>query len=159
MCIRDRANTGTSYSNCKVLYIDINGDGLTDKLYYNVNNVVTTMNQGNTGTDDGLTDWGLVGLYKNINESKGLGSSLGKEYSSGAGKSITFGLSIGIGKALTGIQLVDMNGDGLVDFYRDVNGNGVVNFNKGNGFDLTDSCVLNFNINPNSCLLYTSRCV
>ncbi|MBK6821920.1 MAG: hypothetical protein IPG87_02620 [Saprospiraceae bacterium] len=108
------------------------------------------MNQGNTGTDDALTDWGLVGLYKNINESKGLGSSLGKEYSSGAGKSITFGLSIGIGKALTGIQLVDMNGDGLVDFYRDVNGNGVVNFNKGNGFDLTDSCVLNFNINPNS---------
>ncbi|MBK7695350.1 MAG: thrombospondin type 3 repeat-containing protein [Saprospiraceae bacterium] len=144
------ANTGTSYNNCKVLYIDINGDGLTDKLYYNVNNVVTKMNQGNTGTDDGLTDWGLVGLYKNINESKGLGSSLGKEYSSGAGKSITFGLSIGIGKALTGIQLVDMNGDGLVDFYRDVNGNGVVNFNKGNGFDLTDSCVLNFNINPNS---------
>ena len=146
-------NYGESESETTILWADINGDGLNDRLIYdkNTDELRTSLNMGITGVDDpqGELSWGNVKLNSSYNTSQGygLGVSLGK------GHSIAGGISTTSGEANTNGTLIDLNGDGLLDYYYAFEldlifftiSYPIVMYNTGNGF-VQAPCILNFDL-------------
>ena len=136
------------YSSAQVLWTDINGDGQNDRLLYNGDSLKVRLNLGITGEDDVLfKSWGAIPINKNENKSYGLG--LGITF--GKGFSGTVGLSAGMSKADPEGLLIDMNGDGLPDYYGKYGGNdNKIIYNTGNGFAVSDSCQEFFDFKDNA---------
>jgi RHS repeat-associated protein len=126
----------------KLLWIDINGDGLPDRI--NVDGgIKVSLNLG-YGFDsektwvNGTND--LNGTQSNI--SGGFGYSYGDNSYSG-------GISASVSKAYTERNIADINGDGLPDLLLDFGGEGLkYKLNTGIAFDNTEHSVsgfINFN--------------
>ena len=155
------ANFALGDSKTQVLWADINGDGLSDRLTYsisgNVGNLQTKLNMGIAGDDDAYLPWGNVALAQNVNRSAGggIGLTIGKGYS------ITAGFSGGIGSSDAMGTLTDINGDGLLDYHSMcidytnfpfLSVSSDVLYNRGDGFEADpgifcqDECPVNFNL-------------
>ncbi|WP_157367925.1 SpvB/TcaC N-terminal domain-containing protein [Alloactinosynnema sp. L-07] len=118
-------NLGGGESDSAHDLIDINGDGLPDKLYENGD---AALNLGYTFA--GREPW--PGGPLNEGETKNAGVNLGfnTDYYGFAG-----GVSAGVGTSKTDATLMDMNGDGLMDRVFSDGGNALsVAINTGNGF-------------------------
>ncbi|MBP6184083.1 MAG: thrombospondin type 3 repeat-containing protein [Saprospiraceae bacterium] len=143
---------GQSKSEAQVIWVDINGDGLSDRLVYDVNNFNVGLNLGISGEDSPVEQWGDVPLNRQSNYSEGGG--LGFNY--GKGHSIAGGFSLGTGSANTNGQLIDINGDGLLDYiFReniDILPQYFVVFNSGGKIELVeeDPCITNFKLNTHA---------
>jgi RHS repeat-associated protein len=134
-------------SAASILWQDINGDGLSDRLQLLSNAVSVSLNKGSgiLGTASSL--WNNFGIDRDENKSYsgGLGVSLYQGYS------ISLGLSAGWGDSNTKGTLRDLNGDGLNDFIEEgTNGNYLVYYNRGNGFANTTACQLSASLNQSS---------
>jgi RHS repeat-associated protein len=139
---------GASRSNTRILWTDINGDGLSDRLEY-VDVLKTRLNLGILGIDDpDERNFGDINMGQNVNLSVGGGMG----FAWGVGNGISAGISSGIGSNNVTYQLLDFNGDGLLDFYSFIdelpNLSPFVVYNTGNGFDLdpNNKCDPNFNL-------------
>jgi RHS repeat-associated protein len=130
-----RGNTGAGISGnfnkgkskTKSMYIDINGDGLAD--YLERNEGANTMNVSlNNGTPHPVPvgSWPAVHLFDSRSEgySGGIGASLWNG-------SVEAGVSLTSNKNNTHNTVVDINGDGLMDFVNTEN-NVQVQLNTGN---------------------------
>jgi RHS repeat-associated protein len=118
-------NLGGGDSNSRHDLIDINGDGLPDKVYANGD---AALNLGYSFADTEPWPGGPV----NDGETRNTGVNLGfnTNYYGIAG-----GVSAALGSSVTDASLMDMNGDGLMDRVFSNDGNPVgVAINKGNGF-------------------------
>lgn len=111
----------------KYSLIDVNGDGLPDKVIDNGKKVC--LNLGYSFTDE--IDWGITEIQKGKAStiSAGMGFGFNIKHSSYAGG---FGLTTTSGGASH--MLMDINSDGLVDIVEEDNETIKVSFNTGNGF-------------------------
>lgn len=128
-----------SYNKNKEYWLDINGDGLVDKI----NKTSIKLNYGN-----GLVDNGLAGGFNGFEESYSkpmtstsfsLGGSISSILDAVQGFQMGFAISGGLGGGSTTAESKltynDVNGDGLVDMLI-VNGSSTaVRYNLGNRFD------------------------
>lgn len=131
MTISGGVNVGENDDASVAGWIDINNDGLPDKVYSNGN---VCMNLGYTFTAP--ENWGITNIELNTTEDKGINASLG----------ISLGFNLVNGSFQGGGSLQqssgkgfasfnDVNGDGLIDKLA-INASGVllVQLNRGNGF-------------------------
>lgn len=105
-------------------WVDINGDGLTDRIY---NSGVVSLNLGYKFAPG--EQWGTGGI--DASHSYSVGAGIGIDIDQGS-----FEAGIGLSRtvASNSIQLNDINGDGLPDVLTMSGGNVIVRLNKGNGF-------------------------
>jgi RHS repeat-associated protein len=117
---------GRSLTN--TLWTDINGDGLTDFVHKDAaGNVLVDLTLG-YATDSTPSGWNLPGIF----DSAATNISAGTGFSKWNG-SVELGLSMTSAWNNMQSTLVDMNGDGLLDFVN--TGNGInVSLNSGNKF-------------------------
>ena len=147
-------NYGESESETTILWADINGDGLNDRLIYDIDSskLFTSLNMGITGIDDpmGELSWGEIELNNSTNTSQGFGLGI----SIGRGHSIAGGYSASSGVGNTNGTLIDLNGDGLLDYYSTFDlpilpfleiSFPIIYYNTGNGFE-RPLCILDFNM-------------
>ncbi|HLO56875.1 MAG TPA: RHS repeat-associated core domain-containing protein [Saprospiraceae bacterium] len=145
-------NFSSSNSTTKVLWTDINGDGLSDRLEYDGAAVKSRLNLGVLGLDDVDENiYPFISMGNNTNSSAGGGIGI----TWGKGNSISAGYSAGIGSSDTDGQLIDINGDGLLDYYGQLSafpGVYFIKYNYGNGFyfDAGTFCNPNFNLIRNA---------
>jgi hypothetical protein len=138
---------GESYDVFKM--IDINGDGLLDKVKGDGH---LSMNIGYNSLN--YEDWNVDDVYHNVSDNFTLGGSVGasgittamadylgeqKEYQKD-GYSLALGLGGNWGKAFTDATFIDINGDGLVDRIRDNitapgSGDCAIEINSGMGYE------------------------
>jgi len=116
---------GHSDEQTSVTYLDINGDGLPDRL--NGDGTVQ-LNLGKSFTDP--IDWNIVDINKAHTDNKPA-PSFGFDYDNG---SITGGLGISSSATTNSISYQDVNGDGLVDKLTMQDNNLTVSFNTSAGF-------------------------
>ncbi|MDX2069123.1 MAG: toxin TcdB middle/N-terminal domain-containing protein [Haliscomenobacter sp.] len=116
-------NLGYNLQSTNVSWIDMNGDGLPDKVYQDGQ---VALNLGYSFTP--LEDWN----FKGIDESKSLnfGAGIGVNLISGT---IQAGIGLTRSEDNTNFALLDVNGDGLPDKIS-ATGNLNVQLNTGNGF-------------------------
>ena len=121
------ANVSRGTSTPQFDLMDVNGDGLPDRVIQSGGNLSVQLNLGYKFADP--EPWG-AGVISD-GESKGLAGSLGYNDSiyGWAG-----GVNLGRNDAHTKATLVDINGDGLLDRVRPAGGALSVGFNTGNGF-------------------------
>ena len=118
-------NIGAAKSNSSSVWIDINGDGLTDyvkdgRVYIFNGKYFEEENGWNQGSD----------MFQN--DSKSYGGGLGVNLWGG---SWVMGTGINHSNSKTDITFIDLNGDGLPDkVYSDGGKNYYVKFNKGDSF-------------------------
>ena len=146
MMVSGSLSKGQSTSDINVLWTDINGDGLSDRLDYNGTDVIANLNMGRKGIDDEITNWGNIQLARNTNNSDGGGLGVTR----GKGLSISAGMSVGIGSSDSDRFLQDMNGDGLPDYCYSENNVLKVRYNLGDGFNPDSDCSEDFNMNRQS---------
>lgn len=136
-------------SETDYMWFDINGDGLTDKLDENTNalDIALNLGKGINHLSPIESNWGNVHLSKDSNHSTGLGGG----FSSGQDHSIGGGLNISWTNTSTISDLMDINGDGLLDYvYLDPPNTLNVRYNKGNSFGTADECTLNIDLKTTS---------
>ncbi|HEY1214698.1 MAG TPA: toxin TcdB middle/N-terminal domain-containing protein, partial [Bryobacteraceae bacterium] len=135
---------GTNQSN--FLYVDMNGDGLPDRVNQGTHRVALNLGYG-FGPDE---DWGFDQIQAGGSNSFSGGAGLGYNFGQ---NSISVGISLSRSDNYSKQMLQDMNGDGLPDLVSIAGGSPAlqVRLNTGNGFS-TD--VLNWTgagvINTNS---------
>lgn len=117
---------GNNDDETPALWIDMNNDGLPEKVY---SNGLASLNLGYKFAAP--EPWGIVDIEKNKSDERGAGISFGVNRVNGSFQ-VGFSLQRSDGAAST--SFVDLNGDMLVDkIWR--NGNVIsVQLNKGNGF-------------------------
>jgi RHS repeat-associated protein len=121
-------STSTGKENTLNSWIDINGDGLPDKLFEDGR---VALNYGYTfGTPE---NWGFEGIQEGKNEDFGAGATLGFSYGL---NSIMGGIGLNRTEGEVTLTLHDVNSDGLADFMFKHNQTGqiLVKLNMGNGF-------------------------
>ncbi len=142
-------NYGHGDSQVDVLWADINGDGLSDRLTIDPSGKISTFLNMGHDLQDLNSDWGS-NLALNLDENTSFG--LGAGISIGQGNSIAIGLSLGGGRATSHGRLIDINGDGLLDYVSSKEtSDGLlyfVQYNTGTGF-VEDSCPLPFDLTDN----------
>ena len=116
-------NRSRSTSRSKGLLIDINGDGLPDKLMNNGNGLTTVVyNKGNNNLNS--SSLALPDAISSVNE--GTTSNISTTASATAGVSVgvarlNFGIQVtpwGTSESTADVMLTDMDGDGLVDWVK-----------------------------------------
>ena len=134
LSISGGVGSSTSTNTTDEMLIDINGDGLPDRIYQGTNNVLVAYNCGNQTFSGGysLTGISAVGRDKTNSTTSTLGITGGFtfggtiKFNAGA-QSSPVGTSVSYGE----VCLTDMNGDGLVDYvYKNNNGAIHVRYNK-----------------------------
>ncbi|WP_228393949.1 SpvB/TcaC N-terminal domain-containing protein [Chryseobacterium artocarpi] len=132
----DSYDRGTKY------WLDINGDGLVDRVELNDGQVKYKLNYGNGLVNAPYEDYPYLKTY----ESKPVGStsvSIGGGLSGMISQTATFSSGWGISGSLTGssstgsskVMFQDINGDGMIDLISmDNDGNTSVSYNMGNKF-------------------------
>jgi Salmonella virulence plasmid 65kDa B protein len=118
-------NGGYSASNGNGLisFMDINGDGLPDKVYRDGGVLKFKANLGSLGTNTGFSNIALpVSGINSISRTSSDSKSVGAQASFGAFVGYTYNKS----KSVTSTYFSDVNGDGLVDLVDD----GSVQFNQ-----------------------------
>ena len=117
--------TGTDYTS--YTYMDVNGDGLPDKIRKNASREVAL----NTGY--GFLPWANMGNdFFNEGTSSNSGMSIGANFDI-AQASIGGGLGVNVSTNNTVTSFVDMNGDGLPDYVTADGQDFRVSYNKGDG--------------------------
>ena len=116
---------GLSFTNCDMM--DVNGDGLPDRVCENSGTLTVQLNLGY-----GLAAPEIWGSAK-LNKGSSINGSVSFSYSDGV-KGFAGGASVASALTQNEAALIDMNGDGLLDrVYND--GNSIwVGFNTGAGF-------------------------
>lgn len=135
-----QGNFGFGDDKVSSTIIDINGDGLPDRVS---SDGKVKLNLGyNFGA---LEQWNINGIRSGVSNKQGAG--LGVNYSN---FSIAFGvgLSRDVNKSLVGTQ--DINGDGLEDILMNENGSVNVRYNKGNSFSEPMPLTSNFDLDKNT---------
>lgn len=122
-------NVGVSWNHDETVHswIDINGDGLVDKILKNKD---VQLNLGYQFSE--RKNWGLDKIQEG--ESTPLSLGLGVDYGS---SSISVGLGLNKSTSLSNFTLKDMNSDGLVDKVSREGNQIKVYLNNGNGFEST----------------------
>lgn len=135
-------NFATSKNRSNILWTDINGDGLTDRLTYDdaSKELFTKLNFGRKNEDDGSSFLWSNQHPLNLNENTAFGMGLGFTVGGGYGLAGGLGSSTGRSKVLS--MLIDVNGDGLADIIKSEGDDIKAYLNKGNGF--ADACSLIF---------------
>ena len=123
-------NTGSNQAN--FLYIDMNGDGLPDRVDQSSHLVYLNLGYGFGAGEN----WGFDQVQQGTSNSFSGGLGLGYNW---AQNSISVGVSLARSENATGISLQDMNGDGLPDLVTvapPLSGTSAlqVRLNTGNGF-------------------------
>jgi RHS repeat-associated protein len=120
-------NVNSNDDNAITSWIDINGDGLTDRIY---ESGVVSLNLGYKFAPG--ESWGAGGIDASHSFSAGAGLGVNIEQGS-------FEAGIGLSRttASNNIMLNDINGDGLPDELTMSGSNVMVRLNKGNGFGPT----------------------
>jgi len=139
-------NYGNGKSTTDVLWLDINGDGLSDRLTIKDFKVNAFLNMGYEEQDMTASIWDTSTPNTSLNRTEGYG--LGITY--GQGYSIGIGYSAGHGYTHAVNRLIDINGDGLLDKLTFSNiddslEDQLVYYNTGTGFSETP-CPLSFNL-------------
>jgi RHS repeat-associated protein len=120
--------TGTNQLN--FLYIDLNGDGLPDRVDQSNHRVALNLGYGFAAGED----WGFDQVQQGNSNSFSGGAGLGFNWGQ---NSISVGVSLSRSDNATSLMLQDMNGDGLPDLVT-MGSNGSpalqVRLNTGNGF-------------------------
>jgi len=119
---------GTNKSDTDL--IDINGDGLPDRVSQSGGILMVALNLGYSFAAP--EDWGAAVISSGDNTNGSIGGALGFNdgiYSYGGG------LTLARSESITRTSLIDVNGDGLIDRVREGSGNVIlVNLNQGNQF-------------------------
>jgi RHS repeat-associated protein len=120
---------GRGDSDARYDLLDVNGDGLPDRVSSSGSGLDVALNLGYGFAAP--ESWGTAAINDGASENGSIGVSLG--FNSGI-YDYAGGLSLSKNKSQTGQTLLDINGDGLLDRV-DPNGIGLrVAFNTGNGF-------------------------
>jgi len=117
--------TGSNQSN--FLYIDINGDGLPDRISQSNHRVALNLGYGFAAEED----WGFDQVQQGTSNSFSGGAGLGFNWGQ---NSISVGVSLSRSENATSLTLQDMNGDGLPDLVTVGPQTLQVRLNTGNGF-------------------------
>ena len=146
-----------SKSSTLTSWLDINGDGLMDRLEYREpqpepepgtgtipGSLSTSLNFGMTGEDDIHTEWSDLPPFVNLNSTFGLG--LGTTI--GGGLSFNAGYTANTSAASAVTSLIDFNGDGLVDYYIHNQDDETlrVRYNTGTGFSNEECPTIDYNL-------------
>jgi RHS repeat-associated protein len=130
---------GSDFSNYS--YIDINGDGLLDKVAVNGQ---VQLNLGYSYAAPETLSYGKFREGKTTSSNLGIGASIGGTITDNLPKGLSMfnaSISFGAGKSETlsdqKISLVDINNDGLADLVSSSGGNLSVQLNTGNRFVAT----------------------
>lgn len=141
------SNIGGTYGhgNSSTTWVDINGDGLPDKVYSDNGTLYYYQNTGygllprarfsngavrrstSLGFSGGGSISGLLGLLK---------------YKNTLNVSITVGMGVSYSENSTDVMTTDLNGDGLPDRITKYGGGYLIKFNSGTGFDWSNAVVL-----------------
>lgn len=123
-------NLGYGSSDPDVELIDVNGDGLPDRVTPGAGGLLVALNLGYSFATP--EPWGAVAVNTGASENGSIGATLGfntgdYEFAGGA--------SLSKNKTQTSQTLIDLNGDGLLDQILPGGSSGLrVGFNTGNGF-------------------------
>ncbi len=126
-------------------WLDINGDGLTDKVKVEENRIVVQLNLGYTFTGDIIWGDGFSDLVISRREGNSIGTGGGISginlNSDDVTASFTFGLGAGNSIATGNIAFVDINADGLPDLLQRNQTNGHIFYylNNGDRFEANSS--------------------
>lgn len=120
-------NFGTTEDETDFTWMDINGDGLPDRVNQNGSNISVALNLGYKLAP--AEPWGVATI--NEGEAQAYGGGLGINIGS---SSIVAGISLSRSENETKKTLQDVNGDGLVDFIEVGSQNVIAHLNTGNGF-------------------------
>ncbi|MDT0294909.1 toxin TcdB middle/N-terminal domain-containing protein [Mesonia ostreae] len=116
---RTNVNSGINSSSGKSfderLWIDLNGDGLTDKVRVKETEITVQLNTGYSFTDE--MSWG-VGYSGTFLTSERTNSSIGPSFNFNSSFAAGFGASTSV--ANSNVTFIDVNGDGLPDLVRKV---------------------------------------
>ena len=123
------ASGNWSDTDDKSLWIDMNGDGLPDRVTIENKNLVVRLNLGYSfETQGSIWKTNITLKSKNSNFSGGAGFSLWMN-------SIAGGISVSAGEAYTEKNFIDLNGDGLPDLVENPDAQNITYFlNTGNRF-------------------------
>jgi len=109
-------------------WMDINGDGLLDKLY---RNGTAALNLGYTFAP--AENWGVPNIENNKTDEKGVSAGFSLGFSRVNG-SFQAGASLQRSLGSASVSMADVNGDGLLDKLFSTGSQLTVQLNKGNGF-------------------------
>ena len=110
--------------------IDINGDGLVDKLFYEEDEIFVEFNLGYSFAN--REPWGQAAISLGDSENFNIGVSPGFNVGD---YSFAGGISASYSRSTVEATLLDLNGDGLLDRVKPNAGNDLlVSFNTGHGF-------------------------
>ncbi|QYJ68245.1 toxin TcdB middle/N-terminal domain-containing protein [Flavobacterium litorale] len=129
-------SSGESYNSKQ--WIDINGDGLVDKVLIKENEIKVRLNRGYSFTNEVIwytASGNSLVANKRENSSLGGGVSLGNSFAAGLG--------VAISEAHTGAGFVDVNGDGLPDLVINSSSSSNYYLNTGRGFEGTPKTFYN----------------
>ncbi len=124
------ASLGENKDAAVATWLDINGDGLPDKIYANGTAAL------NLGYHFAAAEpWGVTDIERNTTDEKGVSASLGFNLGGSlVNGSFQFGASLQRSNGDASTSFTDVNGDGLVDKLL-ISGNQLtVRLNQGNGF-------------------------
>lgn len=123
------AELGSGKTDLDYDLLDVNGDGLPDRVDHNGSQLKVSLNLGYSFAAQ--EPWGEAAVYDGASESGAIGGSLG--FNSGI-YDFAGGLSLGKNKSHANQALLDINGDGLPDRVSPDGESLRVAFNTGNGF-------------------------
>ncbi|MAN26468.1 SpvB/TcaC N-terminal domain-containing protein [Mesonia sp.] len=134
-------NTGDGITHNAALWIDMNGDGLNDKVKMKENSIRVKLNKGNGFYDDEII-WG--DNYSNNDNENNLGSQLiissrkkvGAGVPIGISDSFALGFGANVSTSDSSIKIIDVNSDGLPDLITPLLSGGGCQYhlNTGTGF-------------------------
>ncbi|MGO3708257.1 MAG: SpvB/TcaC N-terminal domain-containing protein [Mesonia hippocampi] len=127
-------------------WIDINGDGLPDKVLINSTKILVQLNTGYGFSLPVIWGDGYQNLYSGSRKNLGAGAPLP------GNSSISFGFGAGRGTSSLNAMLIDVNGDGLPDLVQKSEGNFIYHLNTGAKFESTGLLFSNGEIDKSTSL-------